>query len=150
MVAAKHHPHKPILLSDGGSENCNASIQQYTAKNGLKHLVAQVDIKQSNSMVEATFKTLKYYYLFDALKNNTPLHSALPFVIHDYNNVRPNDTLNGATPNNVYNSNTIPPKQRYQTMIKEGYQQRIRQHQSNTLCSTCNDQNPNIGTLPEP
>ena len=53
------------LIVDDGSEN-NGSINEFLTLPHvqLKKQIAQIDIRQSNSMIEAVNKRLKYDYLF--------------------------------------------------------------------------------------
>src|SRR5205823_13323464 len=53
------------LLVDDGPEN-NGRVNDFLSTPGmqLKKLIAQVDIRQSNSMIEAANKRMKYDYLF--------------------------------------------------------------------------------------
>ena len=71
------------IISDGGKENFNERtqllIQQYNEKNKaeVKHFRSLKDIKQSNSMVERFFRSLKYNYLFvDVTQNYDDLCNA--------------------------------------------------------------------------
>ncbi|MCB9236216.1 MAG: transposase family protein [Bacteroidia bacterium] len=56
----------PSLIVDGGSENNAQLVESTLAEHPLpiRKLIAQGDILQSNSMVEAFNKTLKYRYLY--------------------------------------------------------------------------------------
>ena len=64
-----------------------------------KKLVAQVDIIQSNSMVEAANKILKYQYLFvQNIADTETLENTVPVILDDYYN-RPQRLLTCYTPN---------------------------------------------------
>ena len=54
------------LITDGGPENDNDSVKSFIAKNraDIQHQIALRNIIQSNSMIEATYKTLKYRCLY--------------------------------------------------------------------------------------
>ena len=54
-----------ILVTDDGSEN-KGDLQEWISKPGIlwKKLIAQIDIVQSNSIVEAANKILKYRFLY--------------------------------------------------------------------------------------
>ena len=97
------------LMTDDGSENFGP-VQDFlsSAENPtIQHIVAQIDIEFSNSMIEAANKNLKYRFLYH--KNIADFNSLcqwLPQAIHDYNN-RPHDVLSGLTPLEVLNGKTI-------------------------------------------
>ena len=91
------------LIVDGGSENQirdKLDLHQLP----IDQLRAQVDIKFSNSMVEATFQTIKKYYFRTILKEQNKIdpNKELPWIIEDINANRPNAQLNGLTPNEAY------------------------------------------------
>ena len=90
-------PARPdFVLSDDGSENV-------LLKSSVPHLIAQKDITFSNSMVEAVFKHLKYYYLFPAAPGSfAATVSCLERAVLDYNN-KPHGELAGLSPLEVFN-----------------------------------------------
>ena len=92
----------PLLLP-GGPENNALIWDQYLNKPeiNIKKLTAQCDILQSNSMVEAVNKHVKYWYLFTKpLKGFEEVHRFLEYAVPDYNN-KPHGSLFGFTPNEV-------------------------------------------------
>lgn len=94
------------LISDGGPENDN-----FRVRNLLRHSdiniqlkIAKKDIKQSNSVIEGSFKILKAF-----LRKKGEIHShdfikILEFFFKDYNNVRPHYLHEFYTPNEIYES----------------------------------------------
>lgn len=97
------------LISDGGKENFNETTQdlicQYNEVNdaNINHFRSLKDIKQSNSMIERFFRTLKYSYLYiDIPQNHNDLCKVLADIIHDYNFIRPHHSLNHLTPDEAY------------------------------------------------
>jgi putative transposase len=90
------------VLSDGGSENKLLSTIKLN-NTTIQHLVAQLDIECSNSMVEAAHKNLKYHWLYrQTIPNHQAMHQHLAAAIHDHNN-RPHDVLGGLHPQEVLN-----------------------------------------------
>ena len=53
-----------MLLTDGGPENHEEVSKFISGEEKINHVIAQKDIIQSNSMVEAVNKHIKYHYLF--------------------------------------------------------------------------------------
>ena len=121
------------LITDGGSENQGEVSKFTTGNQNINQLIAQKDIIQSNSMVEAVNKHIKYYYLFKRdLKDLKDTIRYLSNSIDDYND-KPHGKLNGLTPNEVLNGND-PAKNNYQNDIAEARKKRLFQNQSIECC----------------
>ena len=87
------------LVVDDGPEN-NGCVNDFLSTPGiqLKKLIAQVDIRQSNSMIEAANKRMKYEYLFTKeLLNFDAVKIYLSSAIESFNN-KPLDLLTAYTP----------------------------------------------------
>jgi hypothetical protein len=123
------------LITDGGSEN-QGEVSKFTAGNqNINQLIAQKDIIQSNSMVEAVNKHIKYYYLFKRdLKDLNDTIRYLSNSVDDYND-KPHGKLYGLTPNEVLNGND-PSKDNYQNDIAEARKKRLLQNQSKECCQS--------------
>ncbi|MBL1280012.1 MAG: transposase family protein [Fluviicola sp.] len=97
------------LITDGGPENVNATIREFTIKAGqncqvdINHQIALKDIEQSNSMVEASYLTLKSRYLYTKqIHNGDQLLKELEFFFEDHDNVKPHYAHKIYTPNEVF------------------------------------------------
>ena len=55
---------KPEVMVDAGVENYNASVDELEKRGLLQRVLAQVEIKLSNSMIEAWWRVLKHNWLF--------------------------------------------------------------------------------------
>ncbi|MBK6342133.1 MAG: DDE-type integrase/transposase/recombinase [Flavobacteriales bacterium] len=102
----KHHPNEEatLLVSDGGPENNAADVKallEAQAHPVIRHIIAQKDIRFSNSPIEAVNKIMKGY-----LRNLAPTLQAteqvVAFATHDYTEVRPHGSLKGAIPMERY------------------------------------------------
>ena len=123
------------LVTDGGPENHGEVSKFVSNRENLKQLIAQKDIIQSNSMVEAVNKHIKYYYLFKKeLKDLNDTFKYLSTSVPDYNN-KPHGRLYGLTPNEVLNGNE-PAKDNYQKDIAEARKKRLLQNQSKECCQS--------------
>lgn len=91
--------HKNLwLISDDGSENKGEIKQYLKTKPNIKHKIAQLSIPQSNSMIEAVIKQLKYYYLSRFEYNSLEeLKADLELAIIKYN-TRPRKIHLGKSP----------------------------------------------------
>jgi transposase InsO family protein len=95
-----HSP--PIVISDSGIENIGP-VSALAEEGWLKHLVAQVDIVSSNSMVERYFMSLRHQWLY--LHDLTDLKTVTRLVdqyVSDHNTLIPHAALGGRTPDEVY------------------------------------------------
>lgn len=113
------------LITDDGTEN-QGKLTKWLASSATlwKKIVAQVDIIQSNSMVEAANKIIKYRYLFPKpIMDTSELIKTLELAVENYNNM-PNGQLHGFSPNEVL-TGTIPDKHFFKSKIQKAKQDRI-------------------------
>jgi putative transposase len=54
----------PVVLADAGVENVNAEVDELIATGVLCRLLAFTELKFSNSMIEAWWRSLKHQWLF--------------------------------------------------------------------------------------
>ncbi len=126
------------LIIDGGPENNNALMDDYINSPGisLRKLIAQKDIPFSNSLIEAQNKLLKYRYLFKCqYKDIGELRKALDWIIPDYNNQRPHNSLKGLTPYEAFTGKTFDHSD-LQSKIKNAKQNRIIENKKDS-CGIC-------------
>ncbi|MBS0030636.1 DDE-type integrase/transposase/recombinase [Chitinophaga sp. 22321] len=117
------------LITDDGMEN-KGKLEDWLNKPGLlwKKLIAQLDIIQSNSMVEAANKILKYRFLYTKpIADTRELIIAIEQAVKSYNQM-PNSQLYGFTPNEVL-AGAIPDKCHFRTQISLGQKQRLKLNQ---------------------
>lgn len=104
------------IVSDDGVENKSLVDEFVSSFYNLNHVIAQKDIVQSNSMVEAVNKRLKYDFLFTKpLADFAAVESFLVDAIASYNakplfslsGYSPNEVLQGAIPSNTRFANEI-------------------------------------------
>lgn len=124
------------MITDGGSEN-NGAVLDFLLRDDvcIRKLIAQLDIRSSNSMIEAANKQLKYGYLF---RHKPPdfesLVEMLPQIQEQYNS-EPLNVLHGLTPAEVL-SGQVPDKKKLQALISQARQARRVQNQKSE-CSLC-------------
>ena len=61
---ATHSASTPVVLADAGVENVNAQVDALIAAGVLHRLLAFTELKVSNSMIEAWWRSLKHQWLF--------------------------------------------------------------------------------------
>ena len=94
---------KPNVAVDNGGENINEVVIESIVKSKLISMtIAQIDIEQSNSMVEMLFHRKKHLYLQTiVLSNFESLVKGADFYLHESNTCIPHSALKGATPEEV-------------------------------------------------
>ena len=87
-----------ILITDGGPEN---NFKPFVGGSSypIEHRIALLDVRYSNSLIEAHNKIIKYNYLYRMdIRDGTQLQKALFHTVDDFNS-RPHISLGGLTPN---------------------------------------------------
>jgi len=93
------------LVADAGGENhanCVEALLDATKDPLITKLIAQRDIRFSNSPIEAINKILKQYLRHYNPRTLPALKKVLIQFVKDYNSVRPHGTLKGLTPMEAY------------------------------------------------
>ena len=134
----KYKPLETMFLTDGGSENINADVTSLINSwgNTIIHRIAQRDVIFSNSMIEAFNKVLKYQFLYPRnIGTGILLKKILAEAIPIYNNHRPQWSLQGNTPSEVF-SETSTDFNIYKTYFTEQKVIRLAQNKKNS-CRKC-------------
>ncbi len=93
---------KVSIMTDGGSENLVVRQDDDLAA-VADHVVAQVDVTQSNSMVEALWSQLRHRWLYlHQLESFTGLEGLIRKYFLDHNSLIPRVELGGRTPDEAY------------------------------------------------
>ena len=122
------------LVVDDGPEN-NGHVNDFLSTPGiqLKKLIAQVDIRQSNSMIEAANKRMKYDYLFTKeLLDFDAVKIYLSRSIESFNN-KPMEVLTAYTPLEVLHG-AAPDKNRFKDQIRIAVQERKLANKQQVCC----------------
>ena len=126
------------FLTDGGSENVNTTVSNFidSPEIPIEHIVAQKDVVFSNSMVEALNKVIKHQFLFPKnIANGNQLHNIPEQAVLIYNDVRPQMSLGGNTPQETFNGLPIDIS-RYTHNFNEHKALR-RQLNKENICKVC-------------
>jgi putative transposase len=87
-----------LLITDGGPEN-NLKTFLQELQLPMQHRTALVDVHYSNSMIEASNKSVKYNYLYKKeIQNGVQLIEFMEWSSEDFND-RPHVSHRGLTPN---------------------------------------------------
>ncbi len=89
------------LVTDGGPENDNLTLKEFMSQNSasITHSIALKDIQQSNSMMEAFYRTTKYVSLYNQkIEDYAQLLKAFQNWINEYHTLKPHYNLGIYTP----------------------------------------------------
>src|SRR5262245_64807032 len=93
----------PVVLADAGVENVNAHVDELITAGVLRRVLAFTELKFSNSMIEAWWRSLKHQWLYlDSLNSVTTVRRLVEFYIQEHNRVRPHSAFRGQTPDEMY------------------------------------------------
>ncbi|WP_157898902.1 integrase core domain-containing protein [Luteitalea pratensis] len=93
----------PLVLAYAGVENVNAQIDALLATGVLRRRMAMTELKVSNSMIEAWWRSLKHHWLFlHALDSVATVRRLAAFYVDEHNRVLPHSAFHGQTPDEMY------------------------------------------------
>ena len=93
----------PVVLADAGVENVYAQIDALIGSGVLRRLLAFTELKVSNSMIEAWWRSLKHQWLFlHSLDSVATIRRLVAFYVNEYNTVLPHSAFRGQTPDEMY------------------------------------------------
>jgi transposase InsO family protein len=93
----------PVVLADAGVENVNAHVDALIETGVLRRLLAFTELKFSNSMIEAWWRSLKHQWLFlHSLDSLTTVRRLVAFYVDQHNRVLPHSAFRGQTPDEMY------------------------------------------------
>ncbi len=125
-----------MVICDDGSENKGLVKTYLEEQPSMQKVIAQKDIVQSNSMVEALNKRLKYHFIFHHTVNNEK-HAlqVIENAVNDYHQ-QPLKVLHGLTALEALKGQT-PDKMQFSDKIREAAMNRpqINKQNTYTACS---------------
>jgi transposase InsO family protein len=91
------------VMADSGIENVNAAVDATLLAEHLHRVLAQVEVTESNSMIEAWWRSLKHQWLFlNSLDTIARLSTLVTFFVDEHNTKMPHAAFRGHTPDEVY------------------------------------------------
>ena len=86
----------PVVLADAGVENVNAQVDELLATGVLRRLLAMTELKFSNSLIEACWRSIKHHWLFlHALDSVATVRRLVAFYVDEHNRVLPHSPFGG-------------------------------------------------------
>lgn len=101
----------PVVLADAGVENVNAQVDELIITGVLRRVLAFTELRFSNSMIEAWWRSLKHQWLFlHSLDSVTTVRRLVEFYVDEHNRVLPHSAFRGQTPDEMYfgTGDTVP------------------------------------------
>lgn len=93
----------PVVLADAGVENVNAQVDALIETGVLRRLLAFTELKFSNSMIEAWWRSLKHQWLFlHPLDSVATIRRLVALYVQEHNHVLPHSAFQGQTPDEMY------------------------------------------------
>ena len=93
----------PVVLADAGVENVNAQVDELITTGVLRRVLAFTELKFSNSMIEAWWRSLKHQWLFlHSLDSVITVRRLVAFYVDEHNRVLPHSAFHGQTPDEMY------------------------------------------------
>ncbi len=126
-----------FLITDGGVEN-KVELDLYVNRPGMlwQKLTAQLNIIQSNGMIDAANRLIKQRYLLSkTVDNTTKLKRELEQEVTNMNSM-PNGQLFGYSPNEVLNR-AIPDRIRFKQQIFEATTNRMEENRKFNCKLSC-------------
>ena len=92
-----------VVLADAGVENVNAQVDELIHTGVLRRGLAFTELKFSNSMIEAWWRSLKHQWLFlHSLDSVSTVRRLVAFYVDEHNRVLPLSAFRGQTPDEMY------------------------------------------------
>jgi transposase InsO family protein len=127
----------PVVLADAGAENVNAQFDELIYTGVLRRLVAFTELKFSNSMIEAWWRSLKHQWLFLHSLDSVPtVRRLVAFYVDEHNRVLPHSAFRGQTPDEMYfgTGDAVPADLRSRAAVAR--RRRVEANRS-ASCATC-------------
>jgi putative transposase len=91
------------VIADSGVENVNAAVDATLMTEHLHRVLAQVEVTESNSMIEAWWRSLKHQWLFlNSLDTLERVPTLVAFFVDEHNTKMPHAAFRGQTPDEMY------------------------------------------------
>ena len=91
------------LMADSGAKNVNEEVEGYLEGSSIPRVLAQVEVVESNSMIEAFWRSLKHQWLYlHELETIEQVRTLVEFYVKQHNTVMPHAAFDGQTPDDVY------------------------------------------------
>ena len=127
----------PTLRADDGVENFNEKVDALVEAGVLHRVLAQTDLRFSNSMIEAWWRSLKHNWLFlNDLDSVSRLATLIGFYVVEHNSRIPHAAFDGQTPDEMYFGKGSDVPEALATARETARQARMEANRARR-CATC-------------
>jgi len=134
---AAGHEGVPTVVADKGVENRNGDVDALIASGLLRRVLAQTEIRQSNSMIEAWWKTLKHQWLYlHQLDTFATLRRLVAYYVVEHNGRLPHSAFAGQTPDEMYFGTGADVPAQLDAARKAARQRRLEENRAQS-CPAC-------------
>jgi transposase InsO family protein len=127
----------PTLLADQGVENVNAGVDALVESGLLRRVLAQTEVRFSNSMIEAWWRSLKHGWLFlHPLDSVTRVRRLVEFYVVQHTARLPHSAFRGQTPDEMYFGTGDGVPDRLAAARAAARRARLETHRAQT-CAVC-------------
>jgi len=109
LEAGRHLGTRPVettVVADSGMENVSGNVDALLDAEGLRRVLAQVEMSFSNSMIEAFWRSLRHAWLYlHNLDDMATLRRLIAFYVRAHNETMPHAAFHGQTPDEMYFGN---------------------------------------------
>ena len=96
-------PPEVAVIMDSGGENVNSTVDEALGDGALERVLAQIDIVESNSLLEAWWRSLRHQWpSLNTLDTAVAVRRLAASYVTEHNAVVPHSALNGRTPDEVF------------------------------------------------
>ena len=93
----------PTVIADSGVENVNRDVAALIESGLLRRVLAMTEIRFSNSLIEAWWRSLKHQWLFlNTLDSVARVRKLVAFYVAEHNSRLPHSAFRGETPDEMY------------------------------------------------
>ena len=128
---------KPQLLVDGGVENDNSAVDKLVDSGLLKRILAQTEIRYSNSLIESWWRVIKHQWLFlSTLDPVASVRKRVAFYVQQHNFHLPHSAFKGQTPDEMYFGTGDDIPQKLEEARLQARERRIKSNRKRN-CQAC-------------
>jgi len=127
------------VVVDGGVENFNSAVDEVINTGLLKRVLAQTEIRSSNSMIESWWRVLKHQWLYiNQMDSLETVGNLVEFYVSQHNSHLPHSAFRGQPPDEMYfgTGNDVPEK--LEAARQTAQHQRLTTNRS-LSCKRCED-----------
>ncbi len=97
------HGDDVTLMADSGVENVNEVVDDFLNGSVIRRVLAQVEVTESNSMIEAFWRSLRHQWLYlHEIDSLDKLRALVAFYVEQHNTVMPHAAFDGQIPDEMF------------------------------------------------